>query len=456
MAARNSITGSILRLGVPILIGQLGTIVVGFADTTMVGHYSTAALASASFVNNLFNVAVFASLGFAYGLTPLVGALFGRGESERIGSLVRAATIANVAFALLLTAIMSFIYLNLEHLGQPEELLPVIRPYFLIVLAGMIPLTLFNLFSQWSYAINRTRMPMWIILGCNALNILGNYLLIYGHLGFPEMGLNGAGVSTLAARSLSALVIIAIFFGARRFRAYSRGFRRGRLSWRTLRQVTVTSLPVSLQMTFESGSFTVAAVMAGWIGAIELAAFQIIVIIGTLGFCVYYSIAAAVSVLVANAAGVADRRMMRRTAFAGYRIMLLLATAASLFFIFGGGEIMPLFTDDSLVMTTALAVIVPLVLYQFGDATQITFANALRGTANVMPMLWISFVSYVIVGIPVTYLLGFTARLGLYGIILSFSASLFLAAALFLYFFLRTTRKPAFPATFQTSNPSPQ
>ena len=441
MASEKSITGSILRLGLPILIGQLGTIVVGFADTTMVGHYSTPALASASFVNNLFNVAVFASLGFAYGLTPLVGSLFARGESERIGSLVRSATVANVAFALLLTAIMTTIYLNLERLGQPGELLPIIRPYFLIVLAGMIPLTLFNLFSQWSYAINRTRMPMWIILGSNVLNIAGNYLLIYGHLGFPELGLNGAGISTLAARTLSAAVIIAIFFGARRFKAYSRGFLRGRITASALRQVTMTSLPVSLQMTFESGSFTVAAVMSGWIGAIELAAFQIIVIIGTLGFCVYYSIAAAISVLVSNAAGVNDRRLMRRTAFSGYRIMLALAAAASLFFIFGGREIMPLFTDDPAVIATALAVILPLVLYQLGDATQITFANALRGTANVMPMLWISFVSYVIVGIPASYILGFTLSLGLYGIVLSFSASLFLAAALFLYFFMRTTRR---------------
>ena len=442
LAARQSITGSILRLGLPILIGQLGQIVVGFADTTMVGHYSTTALASASFVNNLFNVAVFASLGFAYGLTPLVGALFGRGERQRIGSLVRSATVVNIAFALLLTAIMATLYLNLDRLGQPRELLPVIRPYFLIVLAGMVPLTLFNLFAQWSYAIGRTRMPMWIILSCNLLNILGNYLLIYGKFHCPELGLNGAGISTLVARTLSAAIIMAIFFGARQFSTYSRGFIHGRISWQSMRHVAVTSVPVSLQMTFESGSFTMAAVMAGWIGAVQLAAFQVVVIIGTLGFCVYYSIAAAVSVLVSNAAGVGDRPLMRRTAFAGYRIMLVLAAAASLFFIFGGREFMPLFTDDPKVMAAALSVIVPLVLYQFGDATQITFANALRGTANVMPMLWISFVSYVIIGIPATYILGFPLAMGLYGIILSFSVSLFIAAALFLYFFLRTTRIP--------------
>ncbi len=436
-----SLYSKIIRLGLPILIGQLGTIVVGFADTIMVGHYSTEALASASFVNNVFNVAMFASLGFAYGLTPLVGALFSQGESKRIGTLMRSAIAANVMFALLLTAIMSVIYFNLHRLGQPEELLPVIRPYFLIVLSGMVPVTLFNAFAQWSYAINRTRMPMWIILTANAINILGNYVLIYGHWGMPEMGLNGAGIATLTSRLICMGAIMTIFFTQKKFRAYREGFLSGCITSRLFRQVNATSWPVALQMSFESGSFTFAAVMSGWISATALAAFQVVVILGTLGFCVYYSIAAAVSVLVSNAAGLSDHHLMRRTAGAGYVIILTVATASSALFIFGGANIMPLFSDDPAVIALALTLIVPLALYQYGDATQITFANALRGTSHVLPMFWISLVSYIVVGIPATWALAFPCGLGIYGIILSFSVSLFLAAGLFLFFFLRDTRR---------------
>ena len=438
---KRSLYGKILRLGFPILIGQLGTIVVAFADTTMVGHYSTEALASASFVNNLFNVIVFASLGFAYGLTPLAGALFGRGENRQIGTLMRSAVMVNLVFALVLTAIMTAVYLNVDRLGQPHELLPIIRPYYLTVMAGLIPLALFNIFAQWSYAVNRTRMPMWIILGCNALNILGNYLLIYGHWGFPELGLLGAGVSTLVARIMCAAVIIGIFFFSRRFAEYRRGFAESRIDRSSASVIIKTSLPVSLQMIFESGSFTMAAIMAGWIDKISLASFQVIVILGTLGFCVYYSMAAAVSVLVSNASGVGDQRLMRQTSFAGYRIMLVLATLSSATFVVAGPAVMHLFTDDPRVVALSLTLIVPLVLYQYGDATQITFANALRGTSNVMPMVWISFVSYVVVGIPATWILGFPMDLGIYGIILSFSVSLFLAAALFLWCFMRTTKE---------------
>ena len=433
----------ILRLGLPILVGQLGMIVTGFADTIMVGRYSTEALASASFVNNLFNTAIFACVGFTYGLTPLVGALFTQRRSADIGATVKTALIVNVAFALLVTVIMSVLYIHLEDLGQPAELLPVIRPYFIIYLAGVVPIAVFNVFAQWSYAINNSRMPMWIILSANVLNIAGNWLLIYGNLGLPEMGLTGAGLATFAARVFCPVVIMLIYFFRKVYSEYAAGFRRGRVTYDLFRRVNLTSWPVSMQMTFESGSFTFAAIMTGWIGAIELAAFQIVVIVGTLGFCVYYSMAAAVSVLVSNAAGASDKGQMRRIAGAGYIIILALAVCASLFFIIGGRHAMSLFTDDPAVLAVAGALIFPLVLYQIGDATQITFANALRGTSNVMPMLWIAFVSYVIVGIPSTYLLGFTADMGVYGIILSFSVSLFIAASLFLSYFMKVTGSKA-------------
>lgn len=431
---------SIIRLGLPILIGQLGMIVVGFADTTMVGVYSTEALASASFVNNLFNIAVFACVGFTYGLTPLMGALFTRGEAGRIGRMLRDGVIVNLIFGLLVTAVMAAVYFNLDRLGQPEELLPLIRPYFLIYLTGIVPVSLFNAFAQWAYAINRTAMPMWIILSANALNILGNWLLIYGHAGFPELGLMGAGVATLAARLLCPAVIIGVFAFSRRYADYRRGFTTPETSPSQRGLITRTSLPVALQMTFESGAFSVAALMAGWIGAVALASFQVIVTIGTLGFCVYYSVAAAVSVLVANAAGAADCRLMRHVAFCGFHILLGLATLSSLTFLVAGPSVLGWFSNDPEVVATAVTLIVPLVVYQYGDATQINFANALRGTSQVMPMVWIAFVSYAVVGVPSTYAIAFTAGMGIYGIVLSFSVSLFLAATLFCFFFLRATR----------------
>jgi len=435
----------IAKLGLPILVGQLGTIVVSFADNIMVGHYSTQALASASFVNNLFNVAIFCCVGFTYGLTPLAGALFGKGEKTQIGALTRMALWINVLYTLLITSVMAVIFFNLDHMGQPEELMPLIKPYYILVLAGMLPIALFNVGAQWSYAINNTSMPMWIILAANILNVAGNYILIFGHCGMPELGLFGAGLSTLVARILCPMLIFGALFALRKFRPYRDGLLHGKRRRGDRRLIWRTSIPVSLQMTFESGSFTAAAVMVGWLGTVPLAAFQVVVIVGMLGFTIYYGIGSAVSVKVSHECGLGSSRGMRHYAWAGYHLMIMMMTLASLTFIIGGRHIMGLFSTDPAVIALATSLIFPLVLYQLGDATQITFANALRGTSHVMPMLWIAFISYVIVGIPATYIFAFPLGLDTYGVILSFSASLFLAGALFLLSFLKVTSKSNLP-----------
>ena len=163
---------NILRLGLPILIGQLGMIVMMFADNMMVGHYSTDALASASFVNNVFNIPTFCIMGFTYGLTPLAGALFASGRYTSVGTLIRRGLTVTLVYALVVMGAMMILYANIHRVGQPEHLLPILRPYFLIYLAGLLPMALFNVFMQWSYAIGDTATPTWIVLITNGLNIL--------------------------------------------------------------------------------------------------------------------------------------------------------------------------------------------------------------------------------------------------------------------------------------------
>lgn len=436
----------IARLGLPILVGQLGMVATGFADNIMVGRYSTEALASASFVNNLFNCVVFCIIGFTYGILPLVGALFGDGErqSGKIGGLMRNALAVNIVFTVLLTAIMTVVYFNLHRMGQPEELLPYIRPYFLLFLFGLLPISVFNVFAQWSYGIRNTLMPMWVVLAANVLNVAGNYLLIYGKFGCPELGLTGAGIATLAARMLCAVSILCVFGFRSSYRPFREGFVSARLSRDAVKRVWGTSLPVSMQMTFESGSFSFAAIVAGWIGTIALASYQVIVITGTLGFCLYYAVGSAIAVLVSNEASAGgSASAMRRVAWSGYHVMLFVASCSTFTFIFFARYIINVFTSDAQVLATTITLIIPLVVYQLGDATQITFANALRGTSKVMPMLWIAFVSYIVIGLPATYLMAIPAGGGVYGIVMSFSVSLFTAGALFLVYFLRATRSKA-------------
>lgn len=200
---------ALIFLGLPIVIGQLGVIILGFADTLMIGHHSTEELGAASFVNNVFTLCIIFSTGFSYGLTPIVGSLYGNRRFAEAGQALRCSLVANVLVALLLTFVMTVVYFNVERLGQPEELIPLIKPYYLVLLASLVFVMLFNGFKQFTDGITDTKTAMWILLGGNALNIVGNYILINGKLGFPELGLLGAGISTLFSR---IALVASLFF----------------------------------------------------------------------------------------------------------------------------------------------------------------------------------------------------------------------------------------------------
>ena len=291
---------SLLKLGIPIVIGQLGMIVLGFADTLMIGHHSTEDLAAASFVNNMFNLVIIFATGFSYGLTPIVGSLFGKGEQKSVGRTLKNALWANGLMGLLLSILMGILYLNIHRLGQPEELLPLMRPYYMVLLVSLIFVMLFNAFKQFADGITDTKTPMWLLIGGNALNILGNWVLIYGHFGFPEMGLLGAGIATLTSRILMFAAFVGIFLSAKRYLIYKEGFAEGKLNRQDFKELNKLGWPVALQMGMETASFSLATIMVGWLGAIALAAHQVMLTIGQLGYMMYYGMAAAVAVRVSN------------------------------------------------------------------------------------------------------------------------------------------------------------
>lgn len=431
----------IARLGIPLIVGQLGNILLGFADTLMVGRYDTQSLGAAAFVNNLYNLVIITFLGFSYGLTPLVSALFARKEYAKTGALLKNAVVSNFLFGGIVLLIMGILYFFLDEMGQPDELLPLIRPYYVVVWCSMFFVILFNLFRQLSDGIGRTTVGMWIILGGNVLNVVLNALLIYGIGPFPELGLLGAGLATLTSRVVMGLLIVFIVFRCAEYLPYRRGYLSGKLSWPDVHLVTRKSLPVALQMGMETSAFSLSAVMVGWIGTIELASYQIVVTIGTLGYLFYYSLGAAMTIRVANFVGLNNWVEVRRCAFAACHMLLGMMLIADCAFWFLGQDLIDLFTTDEQVRLCSCMLIVPLILYQFGDAMQICFANAIRGTSHVATLILYAFISFMLVCLPLAYVLGFPCGGGIIGIYLAFSIGLFLAAVLYFFSFMRITRE---------------
>ena len=423
---------TLARLGAPVMLTQLGIILVSFVDTMMVGAYGVDELAASAFVNSLFLVPVVMLIGLAGGITPIVGALFGAGDLRGPGRVARAGLQVNIIVAAIFTLILGVLYFFVDRFGQAEEILPLVRGYYLILLTTVIPMAVFNTFQQTANGLTDTLTPMYMILLGVGVNIIGNWLLIYGNCGFPELGLNGAGIATVIARLTSMTGIIVIFFRRRRYREACSGFAEARHLGKTRRQVWVTSYPVMIQSGVECSLWSLGAVVCGWFGKIQLAAYQIVNTIGQLGFMTYMSFGVAVSIRVANFCGLHDKKSAGISARAGVHLNLVLATVASAIFLLGGRHLLGLFTPDQSVVTAGMAFMLPLVLYQYFDALQLTLCNAIRGTSQVRPLLWIALISYVAVGVPAMLLLARVLGLESVGVYYSFDLSL-LSASLIAY-----------------------
>ncbi len=421
----------LFRLGLPIIIGQIGIILVSFADTIMVGQHGTDDLGAASFVNNMFNLAIIFATGFSYGLTPIVGKLFGSDKRREIGGTLKNALLANGAIALLLIAVMGVLYLNIGNLGQPEELLGLMRPYYLVLLITMPFITLFNAFKQFADGITDTKTSMWILLTGNVLNIVGNYVLIFGKCGLPELGLLGAGISTLFSRMAMLAIFIYIFFRSKRYAQYAKGFMHGKVTGCEQKELFGIGMPVALQMGMETASFSLATIMVGWLGTNALAAHQIMCTVGQLGFMMYYGMAAAVAVKVSNYNGTGDYPNIRRSADSGFHLILVMAVVASALIYLLRHSIGGIFTDSNDVSLLVAQLTVPFILYQFGDGLQCNFSNALRGIADVKPVILYAFIAYFVISLPAGYIFGFIFDWGLPGVWMSFPFGLTSAGVMF-------------------------
>lgn len=425
----------LLKLGLPVMLTQIGVIVMGFADTLMVGAYGVDQLAASAFVNNVYLIPMVMLSGLGSGLTPLVGALLTGGNRYSMGRIVRAGLQINAIVSVLFTIIMGIVYFYLDSFGQPSELMPVIRPYYITLLSTLLPMAVFNTFSQTSNGLTDTRTPMWILLGAILLNIIGNYFLIFGHCGFPRLGLTGAGIATAISRFSAAAGIGFIFLRADRYKSLRKGFFDSLTLGEHRRKVWLTSYPIMIQTGVECSLWTFGAVVCGWFGKIQLAAYQVVNTIGQLGFMLYMSFGIAVSIRVANYCGAENRKGVRTAVKAGLKLNLLLATVASLAMVLFAHQMIGAFSSEQTVVAAGELFVIPLVLYQYLDATQLTYINAIRGTSHVRPLLWISVISYILVGIPILLLFAMGCGWEGVGVYYSFNVALLSAATLAIFFF---------------------
>ena len=431
----------ILRIGLPIMLGQACVIILAFADNIMIGWHSVNELAASSFVNNVMNLFILTELGFAAGMTPMIGADNGTGNVKGIGITVKNGLVTNGIIGGISLILLTIIYFNLDSFGQAPELMPYIKPYFVIVGISTLFALGFNVLKQFTDGICKPMISMTLLMIGNLLNIFGNWVLIYGKLGFPELGLTGAGISTLVSRVLILIVFAVFIFKSKRMNEYARAIKEAVLARDEMKAVFKMGYPVGIQMALESSTFTFAAVMAGWLGVIQLAAHQVVITISQLFFLMMQGLSFAVSILVSNSFGRKDFKSVREYARKGYFMTLGISATLSVLLYCFRYQAAGIFTDSPEVSAMAVSLFFLLFAYQFGDGLQLCFANVLRGIQDVRPIMYAAFVSYYLIAIPSAYILGFKTSLGIHGIWLGFPIGLTLAGIFFYTRYRRDLRR---------------
>ena len=440
------------RLGVPIMIAQIGFTLQGMADTIMVGRHQAVELSAVGFVNSIMVLAIMLCMGFGQGAVAIIGALYTQGRKAEIMQVFKSSLVADAIQAVLITVVMTAIYLCLPLMGLDPVLLPLMQRYYLILLPSMPILALSSGFKPFTDSINDTRTSMWILLVGNVWNILLNWLLIYGRpeLGIPELGIDGAAWATASSRVVMLILFLWVIFGTHRYHDYVCHWRKVHVTWARVIELNRLGWPIGIQMSIEIAAFAGASLFLGiggvsWDSTSALAAHQVMVTLANLIYMFFVGTGTAIAIRVANYNGLNNLHGVRRAANAGYQMILAMGIVASAVVYAFRGDVAALFISDAdaymleRVSAIVAATALPLILYQLGDGTQTAYVNGLRGYGDVKVLMKYSFLAYIVISLPLSYLFGIVLDQGCFGIWMGFPFGLTVAAILYFVRFRKVT-----------------
>lgn len=428
-------TKQLLKIAWPVVLGQLGHVTVGVADSAMIGQTGAIPLAASAFANSIFILPLVFGIGISFGITPLVANADGQGDRSRVGRLLSQGLLINTSLAIALIAFLFLIRPLSQFMGQDPEVLALALPYLGILIIGILPLMSFLSLKQFAEGLSDTRAAMFISLGANLLNIGLNYILIYGHLGFPAMGIMGAGYATLISRIIMALGMFAYMATHKNYALYRSELVPKRIEMARIKRILAIGIPSGLQYVFEVGAFAVAAIFIGNLGALPLAAHQIAISLASISYMAASGIGAAASVRVGHAKGQKDGRRIHLSGQSAVLLVLLIMAFAGITFGFGRNYFPVFFSQNLDVIALSAQLLVVAVLFQISDGLQVVGLGLLRGLADVKIPTYITFVSYWLVSLPLAYVWGLLLNGGVVAIWLSLAIGLTIAASLLMWRF---------------------
>ena len=420
---------------------MIGHTLVGLVDNIMVGQLGTAELAAVSLGNSFVFIAMSLGIGFSTAITPLVAEADGENNIEKGKQAFNHGIFLCTILGIVLFGLIMLIKPLMYYMSQPEEVVKLAMPYLNLVAFSLIPLIMFQGFKQFTDGLSQTKYAMWATILANIINVMLNYVLIFGKFGFPEMGIIGAAIGTLISRIVMVLFIWGLLKSKKKFKPYVERFSFGNIRNNILKKIINLGFPSALQMLFEVAVFTAAIWLSGALGKNPQAANQIALNLSSMTFMIAMGLGVVAMIRVGNQKGLRHFKDLRRIALSIFLLVFLLDVVfAALFFIFNS-QLPRLYVDEHdlvnqldnfEVIAIAAKLLLVASVFQISDGVQVVVLGALRGLQDVKIPTLITFIAYWIIGFPISYFLGKEEVYGSTGIWIGLLAGL-TASAIMLY-----------------------
>lgn len=445
----------LIGLAAPVVIAQAGQLTTQFADTAMVGNFGgedPVPLAAVSLGGSLFLLIYLAALGLALAITPMVGEHYARNERREVGHLFQNSIAYTLGIGVVATAIALMLRPFIGVLGRwmsspgqsVEAVAEMALPYYDMLVWSIIPLMVFLAVKQFLEGIGNTKIAMWISLAGNVVNIVLNYIFIFGEWGTEAMGAEGAGLATLLARVGQMVAIVVVFFAWRRLRIYRTFFSRNALKISSIYSLLRIGCPISFQMVLESAAFILTSILALSFGEVSAGSMQVAFSIANIAWMITVAIGSASTILVSHIYGSGNRAELRPTVMATYHLGLVWATIMAFVFVVFREPIAAIFTDNVEVITLTSQLMLLIAIYQFSDSIQGLSISMLRGLQDVKVIMPIVLCSYLLLNIPIGVVLAYHFDLECNGLVWGLIVGLSSAALLTALRIARNIRISAF------------
>ena len=431
---------AILLLGLPLVGSHVAQFAITLTDAVMLGWYDVTALAAQVLAGGFFFIIFITGSGFAWAVTPLVAEAEAKGDTTQARRATRMALWLVALYTAVTFPVMFFSDQIFLTIGQTPEIAELAGSYLRIAGYGLLPAVVVMVFKSFLSALELTRVILWITIAAVFANAAMNWALIFGNLGFPEMGIRGAAVASVGTQLVSmALLVIYII---RRLPEHTMFQRMWRPDWEAFGRVFALGVPIGLTTLAEVGLFSASSVMMGWIGEISLAAHGIALQIASVTFMIHLGLSNAATVRAGRAYGAGDATWLRDGALTAIILSFATAMVTVVLFLVMPRLLIGLFLDPSdpqrdEVIAIGVVLLAAAALFQLVDAAQVMAIGILRGVQETRVPMIIATISYWLIGMPVAYGLGFPAALGGVGVWLGLAAGLFVAAVLLMLWFWR-------------------